>query len=103
MLGGNGQHAVLQVQVNVLLAEPGQIGFQQIVVALVPDVGAESGHLAAGGGEHAAFKLIKEIIPGLIHASKGNHAVHIKNSFRSIRAVFQLRPGPLLNFGLSIK
>ena len=38
-LGGDGQSAVLQVDVDVLLLKAGQIRFQHKGVAVIPDVG----------------------------------------------------------------
>ena len=77
VLGGDGQQAILQVQVNVLLPEAGQVGLQQEVVALILNVGTEGGHLAAVHGEEAALKIIKQAVQTIIGVtSKGKQTIH---------------------------
>ena len=47
VLGRDGEHAVLYIQIDVLLAEAGQVGLEQVVGALVPDISAEDRRAAA--------------------------------------------------------
>ena len=94
MLGGDGENAVLQVQVDVALIKAGQISLQQVVVALVLDVGAEGGQLALAGGGHGTLKFIKQVVEAVAHTSKGNHAIHNQNSFRPNGEWFVFAPGP---------
>ena len=40
-LGPNGQHVIMDVQCDILLLKTGKIGLQQVVIALIGDIGAE--------------------------------------------------------------
>ena len=51
VLGRDGEHAVLYIQIDVLLAEAGQVGLEQVVGALVPDISAEDRRAAAALAE----------------------------------------------------
>ena len=83
------------------LPEAGQVGLQQVVVALVLDVGAEGGETAAGlSGEHAALHLVKQVVEGAAHMVKGKHGIHGKKLLSALGERSVPAPRPLLTLAL---
>ena len=81
-LGGDGEDAVLQVELDVLLAEAGELRLQNELVALVPDVRAE-GDGAGGIAEEIALEVVEGVKQVVLVALKGNHTEHKILSFHT--------------------
>ena len=76
VVGSHGEDVALQVQADLLLPEAGQVGLQQEVVALVPDVGAEGGGALGALGKEETGNIIKEVIHVVGIFLKGDQAIH---------------------------
>ena len=58
-LSSDGEAVVLNIKADILFAESGKLGFKDIRVAVINDVGAESIYTAAGIAEKSPLKLFK--------------------------------------------
>lgn len=100
VLGRDGEHAVLYIQIDVLLAEAGQVGLEQVVGALVPDISAEDRRAAAALAEHAALQLVKQIHHAAVAAAGVGDHIH-KSKLLSVPAEHPPARASL-NFGFII-
>ena len=92
VLGRDGEHAVLYIQIDVLLAEAGQVGLEQVVGALVPDISAEDRRAAAALAEHAALQLVKQIHHAAVAAAGVGDHIH-KSKLLSVPGGASSGPG----------
>lgn len=94
VLGGDGENAVLQVQVDVALIKAGQISLQQVVVALVLDVGAEGGSWRWLAGNMERSNSSNRSLKLLLIRPKGIMLYIIKTPFGPMGSGLYLLPGP---------
>ena len=84
MLRGDGQNAILDIQLNVLFVEARQLCLQHVLAVRVADVGAEVRQIYIAVAEEVLFKIIKCVKPVVVVVIKRYHAKHNLSSFLSI-------------------